>query len=668
MLNHGKLSTHLTLLSTGLIVLVILSLMRVNGAFQGLELSMLDLLIKVRGLSPENPDSRVTIFEFRDQDIGITKPVKYPISHSQIVNIINEIQTCQPSVIGIDLYQSDVERDANSIKRIRNGTTDLVLSKTIRPPFIEPLPGFSASDNQLVNSYISFSEPVRDLDGDTRRYVLGSYATELREGENKFFLSMGFLLSSLYLRKHGNFNVGNGLIDKYAIRLYQNPGKSIEIPRVIETFGGYLLPKDASRGIQMMLNFRANSAPFNYVSIQDLGRPSLCKATRGKVVLIGFRNAEVHLDAFYSRNPYQSLYRVDINAHAVSQIISKALDNRPLISSIDEIHEWLILLAAWSLGLVICLNYYDSILKLIAIVFITMIGIFVVGLTLLVFWGIWIPAAQILLAFCLLNFLTFFHYIYKNQLLIDFQVQQRKRIIEETFNLIHNGPLQRIAYLIRTAHEGRNASSDMLPQLKEINSELRSLGEELRQESLFADDSFSLGSGHRISASISLDKSLYEVYQNTLERTDLENFRSILFKTVKFDPIEDELLNFEKKKRICLFLEEALVNVGKHAKQASRLKVVGQATSSTYTLCVEDRATVPSVEPTSSRRGYGTTHFLKTQRMLRGNFSRTTLYNSHSQPVGTCCVLSWPLRSPLQQLLARLRATRNKKNSKNVSI
>lgn len=450
MLNHGKRNINLALLATGLLVLGILSMMRINGAFQTLELSMFDLLTKVRGLVPEEPDSRVTIFELRDKDIGVNKPIKYPISYRQIANIINEIQKCKPSVIGVDLYRSDIDGELTSANRIRRTNTDpaLVMTKTIRPPFIAPIPGFSATDDQAVNSYISFSEPVRDLDGDTRRYVLGSYATELREGESKFFLSMGFLLSSLYLSKHGNFKVGNGLLDQYAIRLYQSPGQSIEIPRINELFGGYLLPKDASRGIQMMLNFRANPSPFNYISFEDLGQPTLCEATRDRVVLIGFRNPEIHLDAFYSRNPYQSLYRVDINAHAVSQIISTALDNRPLIVGLNESKEWFIFIAAWGLGLIVCLNYYNSIFKLLIIVFSVISVIFTTALALLAGWGIWIPAAQILLAFCLLNFLIFFHYIYKNQLLVDFQVQQRKRIVEETFNLIHNGPLQRIAYLI----------------------------------------------------------------------------------------------------------------------------------------------------------------------------------------------------------------------------
>jgi hypothetical protein len=269
---------------------------------------------------------------------------------------------------------------------------------------------------------------------------------------------------------------------------------------------------------------------------------------------------------------------------------------------------------------------------------------------------LWIPAAQILLAFCLLNLLALFHHVYKSQLLLEFQVQQRRRIIEETFNIIHNGPLQRVAYLMRAAYAGNPEPSEVLSQLTEINSELRSLGDELRQESLFTENSFSLGSGHRIAAEMPFDKALYEVYQTTIERTDLENFQSILFKTVKFDPIEEDLLSFEKRKNIYLFLEEALVNVGKHAKQASRLKVVGQLTPHTYILCVEDRSTQPSELPASSRRGYGTTHFLKTQRMLGGSFRRTIIYNRESQPVGTVCELSWPLRSSLQQLISRLRA------------
>jgi CHASE2 domain-containing sensor protein len=653
--SRGGSKTNFTLVILGLIVLAILSVIRGNGAFQVLELRMLDLVTQIRGLVPEKPDSRITIFELRDQDIGADKAVKYPMPYHQLIKIVTAIKECNPAVIGIDLYGSDVEGSENT-RSLSSSSGNLVLTKTIKPPFLSSLPGFSLQENQANHNYISFSEPVRDLDGNTRRYLLGSYATELQRAESKFFLSMGFLLSSLYLGTHGNFHVGNGLSDKYAVRFYQPKEKSLEIPRVFDNFGGYNLTKEASRGIQMMVNYRSNPLPFSYISISDLGTSRLCAASRDRVVLIGFRSNQVHLEAFYSRNPYQALYRVDINAHATSQIISAVLDGRPLIRAAPDYLEWLIFLAAWLLGLIFCLTYKHSAFKLIVVIFGFSLTttLFTVGL--LTIWGLWIPAAQILLAFCLLNLLTLFHHVYKSQLLLEFQVQQRRRIIEETFNIIHNGPLQRVAYLMRTAYAGNPEPSEMLSQLTEINSELRSLGDELRQESLFTENSFSLGCGHRIAAEMPFDKALYEVYQTTIERTDLENFQSILFKTVKFDPIEESLLSFEKRKNIYLFLEEALVNVGKHAKQASRLKVVGQLTPSTYILCVEDRSTQPSERPSSSRRGYGTTLFLKTQRMLGGSFQQRIVHNRDSQPVGTVCELSWPLRSSLQQLISWLSA------------
>jgi two-component sensor histidine kinase len=70
------------------------------------------------------------------------------------------------------------------------------------------------------------------------------------------------------------------------------------------------------------------------------------------------------------------------------------------------------------------------------------------------------------------------------------------------------------------------------------------------------------------------DNLLYEVYAFTLKR-NLPYFKTIQVKVRNFAPLEQPTLTLEMKQDLCLWLEKALCNVGKHAQGTTRIVVLG---------------------------------------------------------------------------------------------
>ena len=81
-------------------------------------------------------------------------------------------------------------------------------------------------------------------------------------------------------------------------------------------------------------------------------------------------------------------------------------------------------------------------------------------------------------------------------------------------------------------------------------------------------------------------------------------------------------------------MEEALCNVGKHAKGLTRLSATGKQLKGWYTLSIKDNGS--SID--SSSEGRGTKQCRNLAKKLKGTFKRTSL-----EKKGTLCELTWPL-------------------------
>lgn len=230
----------------------------------------------------------------------------------------------------------------------------------------------------------------------------------------------------------------------------------------------------------------------------------------------------------------------------------------------------------------------------------------------------------------------------------------RSSAMEQAYTQFHNGPLQSLAILLRDIQQDRVPCPEVCQRLAQLNAEIRDVGQSLTKSTQAAESTINfmtppeaiavstlrLGSGTCLDLSLPLHNLLYEVYAATLKR-NLPHFQTIRVKVRNFDPLENIALTCDRKRDICLWLEEALCNVGKHALGATRIQVTGTHEEGQYILKVKDNGA--GLNP--SQEHHGTKQSNRLARRLGGTFRRESLPQG-----GTICELSWPVtleNSPL---------------------
>jgi hypothetical protein len=226
----------------------------------------------------------------------------------------------------------------------------------------------------------------------------------------------------------------------------------------------------------------------------------------------------------------------------------------------------------------------------------------------------------------------------------------RQAAIKETFTSLHNGPLQSLALLNREIKSERLSLAQITDRLDELNTEIRrtsqSLTETIADLSDECDESnppigketLQLGSGVTINLYGPLHSILYEIYGATITRP-LPYFNSIKVKIRSFDSIDSGYLSLEQKREIGFWLEEALCNAGKYAKEVTRLVVTGCYCNGRYILTVEDNG---QGLQQNQRSGQGTAQSLALASKLGGEFTRESVTTG-----GVKCQLAWPLDSEI---------------------
>lgn len=221
----------------------------------------------------------------------------------------------------------------------------------------------------------------------------------------------------------------------------------------------------------------------------------------------------------------------------------------------------------------------------------------------------------------------------------------RQRAMEQAFTQIHNGPLQTLALLLRDVQLDTTPSPQLFQRLNDLNAEIRAVGRSLTDEALSEqqeaaaldsletttfEQTLRLGEGTCIDLNRPLHNLLYEVYALTLKR-NLPYFQTIQVKVRNFAPLEQSTLTLEMKRNLCLWLEEALCNVGKHAQGTTRIVVTGQHDQGQYVLKVQDNGA-----GLKAGQGQGTKQCHLLAQRLGGQFRRESLPKG-----GVICELSW---------------------------
>lgn len=597
----------------GILVIGLIIIARASGYFQSLELVVFDKFLRLRPLEPI--DERITIIGINEEDIRSVKT--YPIPDREIAILIKKLQQYQPKVIGLDIIRDlPVEPGHSSLVATFKNSKNLIGIEKVLPAEFAPPP-------TLPTEQVGFVDALLDYDGNLRRSLLATPTPK----DYKFSLSLK--LAEAYLASK-NLKLENGIQDREAIRF-----GATELPRFLSNTGGYV--KADNGGIQVLLNFRSGQKRFRKISLNEIKKGDFNPNwLRDRIVIIGLTAASVkdniNTAAIPSKNPAPGVvYGVEIQAHAVSQIISAVLDNRPLLQSWSEEWEYLWIVFWGILGISlgrISQNPWKNILL------VSIAGIILLGIAYFcIIWGWWIPVlpATILLVINGVGLTAFYQY----DRALRARISDRQMLIDRTFDTIHNGPLQKLATILRDLQEENlPQQQQLIKDLKYVNSELRAIYEFMQKETLIQADNLYLERRLEINLQAPIHELFYQIYVHTLER-DLPCFKTLKIKVYSFEAIDNKLLSIEKKQGLCRFLEEALCNVGKHATGVTRLSVTGTEKENWYTLSIVDNGV--GINP--SFEGRGTQQFKNLARQLGGKFTRKSLGKK-----GTICEVSWPIK------------------------
>jgi len=601
----------------GIAAIGLVILIRLTGALQLIEWVALDSFLRLR---PSEPiDSRVVIVGIDEEDIQRIRD--YPIPDREIAKLLLTLQKYQPRVIGLDIVRDiPVEPGHTELVAAFKDIKNLIAVEKVLPVGIKPSP-------DLPPEQIGFADYLSDDDGKVRRALLG---TNRPEDDKNYAYSLPLLLAKTYLKAEG-IKLSNGIRDSEAMMF-----GSTELPRFFSNSGGYVGADDF--GVQVLLNYRNGRERFRTLSLKDIndieagkGNPNVL---RDCIVLIGVTAPSIKdftdTSAVANLQPPGKIYGVKFHAHVVSQIVSAVLDGRPVLKTWSQGWEYL-WIVGWGVLAIYLGRLTQSPLKNLVYVALASLGLVGIGYAFIV-GGWWIPVAPALLVLVIIIGAVFSS-VYQYDRFLRSQIEIRQHTIERTFVVIHNGPLQTLANVLRHVQDQDIEQNRLLEELKNLNSEIRELGEYLKLEALGKEESLRLGSSLILDLKLPIRDLLYEVYSHTLQR-NFPCFKTLKVKAYSFDPIEEQYLSLEQKRELCQFLEEALCNVGKHAKGLTRLSATGKQNEGWYTLRIKDNGA--GID--SRCEGRGTKQCLNIARKLRGEFQRKSLREK-----GTLCELRWSI-------------------------
>lgn len=593
---------------------------RLTGSLQGLELVAFDAFLRSR---PEEPkDDRIVLVGFDD-----IEATGYPIPEQQIVDVIKTIQSYNPAVVGLHIHKNQIaEINKASMFSSLGHYKNLVVAELISTPADQILAPFGFLNNpKSLNNQVGFIDTFQDKDGHIRRFSLGLFNTI----NNDYRHSLAISLSEKYLVSHdASFRLSNGVKDPQAIRF-----GSIEIPRLLENSGGYV---DAEVGTpELLLKFRNGFQPFQQLSVNELQSGKIdFNQLRDRIVIVGIIDPVIRVPIPTSTTT--EINSLQIQAHVVSQIVSAVLDERPLIHTWNDRWEYFWIISWGIVAIVWGHTAFTNRIKLTGIIAVQVI--LISGSYLLLLAGWWIPIVPVSLVWLIngLGYTAFYKYdwvlrsrLKENQRLVE----ERQQMIEQIFNVIHNGPLQTLASVLRQLRDSNLPKEKLLTTLESLNLEIRQIGEHAKQETLSKEQRLYLRDGIKLDLQTPIDELLYEVYSLTLERSEFSSFEALKV-TYDFESIDQTLLNIEQRQSLCRFLEEALCNVGKHAEGAIHLWVTSTYHQGWYTIRVID----DGIGIHSTNEGEGTRYARKIASQLKGKFKREP-----AKPKGTLCQLSIPL-------------------------
>lgn len=287
------------------------------GIFQPMELKILDLFFVNH---QEEKDTRITLVTIDDEDME--KIGKYPLPDGSVAVAIANIRKHEPRAIGLDLYRNlSIEPGTAELSEIFRTTPNLIGVEKVSDRPIRPNPILAEAEQ------VSASDAILDPDGFVRRALFSLEKNgQVKEG-------FGTTLALMYLSSENiNFSVEENTF---------NIGKA-EVTPLSKFTGGYW--RGDLGGYQMLIKYRGRIDRFNEITLTQILNhqfdPSLIE---DKVVVIG-SVSDADKDLFLTPESNRSLGVKEtpgpvIHANHISQLISAALDGRPLLKPRSKIEE-----------------------------------------------------------------------------------------------------------------------------------------------------------------------------------------------------------------------------------------------------------------------------------------------------------------------------------------
>lgn len=623
---QAKLAREVILPGSVIIGLVIIA--RLAGFLQLYELMALDSFS--RNCFPNDIPPRITIVSIDETDLRMFGG--FPLADAELAKALQIVHEFKPRAIGIDIFRDLPVGENNNLliqafKEIPNIVGIEVALNQEDSLNVKPPPALPAQR-------IGFADIIVDNDGKLRRSILAS-----RDWHRELKYSFVTQLARIYLSSRGfDFEHGDSV---------KNPIKfgSVEIPPFEKNTGGYV-NADAN-GNQMLINFCSSQKLFTNISLRDiLARKFSPDIIRNRVVLFGMTAASTK-DALITsalkhtlfssiigqsepmRN--QLIYGVEIHAHALKQILSTVLDKPNLLKTWSNFWEYL-WIAIWGIiGVFLSVILKSPCKSIFSVAIICIIHIKMFYILLMCGW--WLPIVPTCLVFSLAGLTTSF---FDRGLRLE--LKQRRSTIERTYEAVHNGPLQSLAVILRSSEEDLQVEK-LKEQLQNLNRELRNIFEYLQLEAMNQTNSLYLQNNLFLDLQSPIGELLYLVYDQTLNY-ELPGFNSLqTYISPYFDCFDDKHFDIEKKRGLCLFIQEALYNVGKHANNATRLDVFCSSKKDFYVLRVIDNGDTTKTPPQNVREGQGTRQARALANQLGGKFKRR-----QNTPQGTISELIWPKR------------------------
>jgi adenylate cyclase len=366
-------------LAAGVTAAIILA--RFTGLLQGMEWALLDRFFQARPPAPV--DNRIVVIGIDEPDI--TQVGRFPIPDGVLAQAIATLKRHNPRAIGLDVYRDlPVEPGHSELVRLFQTTPNLIgvekaVGRQIAPP--EALKELGQ---------IGLGDQVVDGDGKVRRALLS-----VRPPNSNLRLNLGLQMALRYLAADGITPQSNPK-SPHQMQI----GKAALVP-FRHNDGGYV--RANTGGYQILLNFYGTQAQFQMFSLTDLLANRIDpEQIRDRIVLIGMTAPSAN-DLFqvpYSSRSFshpQPMAGVLLHANIASQIVSGALQGRPMLRVWAEPWEWVWILV-WSGVGAVCgwqirsPRYFVSTLIL--------GGVGLVGTAYLAFLqGWWIPVAPPLIGF-----------------------------------------------------------------------------------------------------------------------------------------------------------------------------------------------------------------------------------------------------------------------------